>query len=103
MYQPMSDGKPTVCWVFEEKLSSWAYGINSRRIASRIKTFEHFFAATGISSCDLKVSFDILTHLDSKHIKARANIVRIGGLNPLTKLTGGDPEGLRQAFSDVAV
>jgi glycosyltransferase involved in cell wall biosynthesis len=98
----MSDGKPTVFWVFEEKLSSWAYGINSRRIASRIKTFEHFFAASGVSSCDLKISFDILTHINSSHIKSRANIVRIGGLNPLTKVAGGN-RGLRQAFSDVAV
>lgn len=99
----MSDPlKPTALWAYEEKLSGWAYGINSQRIASRISGFRHYFgeAKRRSSSFDLKLSFDILTHIRTKHVKARAHILRVGGPSPLTKL---DRTALKQAFADVAV
>jgi glycosyltransferase involved in cell wall biosynthesis len=102
----MSDTpRPTVLWAYEKKLSSWAYGINSRRIASRMCDFDHCFGETNRRFFDLKISLDIITHVRTRQVDARAKIVRIGGPGPLAQLALAreDRTALKQAFSDVAV
>ncbi len=96
---------PSICWLYENKLSGWAYGINSQRIASRLKDFNHFFGAEHTSQgaeFDLKLCFDI--HVHARHLGkvSSLSVVRIGGPKPLMQIGGGDPELLKKAFADVA-
>jgi glycosyltransferase involved in cell wall biosynthesis len=93
--------KPSVCWIFEPKLWDWAYGVNSRRLASTLPNFHHNFGDQNIQQCDIKLCFDIISHVRSLHIEGKS-IVRIGGPGPLKSLSGGNLVKLRRAFADVS-
>ncbi len=93
---------PSVCWLYEDKLVDWAYGINSKRIASKLSRFDHFFGDAGRrNQFDLKLCFDILVHLRHRANVSGLSIVRIGGSKPLMQI-GGDSDRLKTAFADVA-
>jgi glycosyltransferase involved in cell wall biosynthesis len=97
--------KPTICWLYEDKLADWAYGINSQRIASRLQGFTHVLGDSDVGRCDkidLKLCFDILIHTKHRTNVPGLSIVRIGGPKPLMQISGGDSRLLARAFSDVA-
>ncbi len=95
---------PSICWLYENKLADWAYGINSQRIASQLKRFNHTFGANHAAHAefDLKLCFDILDHVRHRSTVSGSSIVRIGGPKPLMQVGGGDPQLLKRAFADVA-
>lgn len=100
-----TETKPSICWLYEDKLVDWAYGINSQRIASRLQGFTHVLGDSRAGRCDkidLKLCFDILIHIKHRTNVPGLSIVRIGGPKPLMQISGGDSRLLERAFSDVA-
>jgi len=103
---------PTAFWLYgstkvdSKKREDWAYGINARRLSSRIKSFEHVIGLPDEDrelDVEIKLSFDILIHEKkrSKKIRAKGTVVRIGGPNPLKQVGDGGLEALKEAFADV--
>ena len=97
--------KPRVRWHFGgEKQAGWAYGINARRLSSRIPSCDHIAAdsQTAVAEyVDVAIAFDILILSKRKFQKSRAGkrILRVGGPNPLKELSGGKREILTAALA----
>jgi glycosyltransferase involved in cell wall biosynthesis len=96
---------PSIWWFYEDKLSEWAYGINSRRLASRLNGFDHHFGSQPAQRgdrFDLMVCLDILNYAEKHGTASNRTIMRIGGPKPLMQIGGKGLDRLKEAFSDFA-
>jgi glycosyltransferase involved in cell wall biosynthesis len=105
--------KPVVRWYYGgEKQAGWAYGVNARRLSSRIPSCNHIAPGSTITSApqiDVALAFDILIMIGEKFKNggAKNKILRVGGPNPLKIFSGGNisllKETLAQADSIIAL
>lgn len=97
--------KPVVRWYFGgEKQAGWAYGINARRLSSRIHTCRHIAPGSPVdlgTPVDVALAFDILIMAGEKFLSsgAKRKILRVGGPNPLQVYAGGNDARLAQMLA----
>jgi len=89
-----------------EQQAGWAYGINARRLSSRIQSLDHIvgdIAAGPLEPPDIGLAFDalFLERVLRQASPPRRMILRIGGPTPLKIIAGGN-RALLQATLDKA-
>ena len=70
----------------------WAYGNNARRLAGRLKGYDHRISDSGFS--DIAVYFDALV-AERYPVPSKRSVLRIGGSRPLVRMFGSDHGKLR--------
>lgn len=99
--------RPLMRWYYgSEQQAGWAYGINARRLSSRIKSLDHLVgdvAAGPLEPPDVGLAFDvlILERVLRQASPPQRMILRIGGPTPLKILAGGN-RGLLQSALEKA-
>jgi glycosyltransferase involved in cell wall biosynthesis len=89
--------RKTINWVIGPADNiAWAYGNNAKRLAAKLKAFNHTIA--GKDPSDIAVYFDAVV-AERFEVKAKKSILRIGGPRPLDRLYGDDIEKLRQGLA----
>ena len=107
MPKPVCDKKPIMYWNYGgEKQAGWAYGINARRLSSRISSLDHISPGWGNKKNrepEVVLAFDILIMTKPKFKKennSRKVILRVGGPNPLKTFSGNNRNMLRIALAE---
>lgn len=76
--------------------TTWAYGNNARRLATRLPAYDHHISAD--TECDIAVYFDALVAANHP-VKAGKSVLRLGGSRPLDRLFGKDDGALATALA----
>lgn len=102
--QILTKKAPLMRWFYGPK-SDWAYGINAKRLSARMASIDHITTGSlkvSDQPLDIALAFDILImQTDAfKLAKARKNILRIGGPNPLKEFAGGNCALLKEALAE---
>ena len=81
-----TDSPVSVNWLMNEDNHGWAYGNNARRLMNALPQYSHVFDDPS-EEVDIALSFDIKI-AQQAGIKARRQVLRVGGLRPLRSLYG---------------
>lgn len=99
--------KPLVRWYYgSENHTGWAYGINAKRLSTRIGSCHHIAPGSSISlenPEDVALAFDILI-MGKKSFAppdAARRILRVGGPTPLKLASGGNQARLAELLTEV--
>lgn len=89
--------RKTINWVIGPADNiAWAYGNNAKRLAGKLKNFNHVIA--GKDPADIAVYFDAIV-AERFGVKAKKSILRLGGPRPLDRLYGDDVEKMRAGLA----